>query len=220
MNSSIPKVRAIPRAPLTIRFPAATRNASPKKHNRMTRHRRCSPRAAAASLRCFRISIVVTTSQAKNTHSIRRPSSLDSSPSRNRMPVIIGISKVTGKSRFTLSREVCVPEKSREIPSIRAMFTTLLPSASPRAISGFPAIAALIDTDISGLDVANAATVTPTIPCETRAQLARPTAPRTKHSPPMPAHATPASNAKKSLIASPGLNAHLIVVTLPRWGGA
>ena len=74
-----------------------------------------------------------------------------------------------------------------------ATLTTLLPSASPRAICGSPASAALMDTDSSGLEVANAATVAPTMPGETRAQVASPTAPRTNSSPPIPAQTTPSN---------------------------
>lgn len=72
-----------------------------------------------------------------------------------------------------------------------ATFTTLLPRASPSEISGSPAKAELMATDNSGLEVAKAATVAPTMPGEMRAQRARPTAPRTKSSPPAPAHTTP-----------------------------
>ena len=76
---------------------------------------------------------------------------------------------------------------------MRATFTTLLPSASPKDISGSPAKAELIATDNSGLEVANAATVAPIIPGEIRSHRAKLTEPRTNSSPPAPAHITPTS---------------------------
>ncbi len=95
-----------------------------------------------------------------------------------------------------LSRLLWMPEISSASASISAMLTTLLPSASPSAICGVPASADVIDTDSSGLDVANAATVAPTIPGATRAHVARLTVPRTKSSPPMPALRTPSARVR------------------------
>jgi hypothetical protein len=77
---------------------------------------------------------------------------------------------------------------------MRATFTILLPSASPKAMPGVPAKAALTATAHSGLEVANAATVAPMIPARIRAQCAKPTAPRTNSSPPAPAAMTPNRN--------------------------
>ena len=170
MNSSMPKEMAMPLAPATIRFPAATRKAKPTTQERTTIHLRYSPRTSSAALRCFRASIIAATSQARNMLNIRKPSTRESSPSRNRTPVIMGINNATGKSRFTLSRGLWIPEITKARPRIRATFTTLLPRASPRAIWGVPARAAFIETDNSGLDVANAATVAPIMPGEIRAQ--------------------------------------------------
>ncbi len=67
----------------------------------------------------------------------------------------------------------------------------LLPNASPRAISGRPAVAELTPTDSSGLEVAKAATVAATIPGAIRAWIAAPTAARTNSSPPAAAARTP-----------------------------
>ena len=190
MNSSMPKKIVMPLAPVTMRFPAAIRKTRPAMHEKATNHPRRSLRTLSAALRCFRASIIAATSQARNMLNNNKPSNLESSPSRHRTPVIKGTSNATGKSRFTLSRGLWIPEITNAKARIKATFTTLLPRASPRAIWGFPAIAAFIETDNSGLD-----TVAPIIPEETRAQEARPTAPRTNSSPPMPAHTTPKTKA-------------------------
>jgi hypothetical protein len=64
---------------------------------------------------------------------------------------------------------VRIAEMTSASPRIRATLTTLLPSASPSAISGRPASAELTETESSGLDVANAAIVAPMMPGEMRA---------------------------------------------------
>jgi hypothetical protein len=91
-------------------------------------------------------------------------------PSSISTPVTTGTSNATGKSLLTLPRGLLIPEIDSARPRIRATFTTLLPRTSPSEICGAPAVAALIDTDSSGLDVAKAATVAPTMPGEILAQ--------------------------------------------------
>ena len=103
----------------------------------------------------------------------------------------MGTINATGKSRFMLSNGLWILEINRERASIKPILVTLLPSASPSAIPGFPDKAALTETDNSGLEVANAAIVVPIIPEEIRAQRASPTKPRTKISPPTPAKRIP-----------------------------
>ncbi|EGM68102.1 hypothetical protein SOHN41_04006 [Shewanella sp. HN-41] len=181
----------MPFAPATMRLPAAIRKPRPIAHERTTSHPLCSPRTSPAALRCFRTSTMVVTNQARNILNSKKPSILESTPSRNSTPVMTGINNATGKSRFTLSRGLWIPEMTSVRARMNATLTTLLPRASPSAIWGVPARAALIETDNSGLEVANAATVTPIIPGEIRAQWARPTVPRTNSSPPMAAHTRP-----------------------------
>lgn len=64
-------------------------------------------------------------------------------------------------------------------------------------VCGVFASAALIDTASSGLDVANAARVVPTIAGDTRAQRASPMVPRTNSSPPNPAQTMPRASAAR-----------------------
>jgi hypothetical protein len=61
---------------------------------------------------------------------------------------------------------------------------------------GSVSLASLMDTVSSGLEVANAATVAPTSPGDTRAQCASPTVPRTNNSPPISAQRIPSVRAK------------------------
>ena len=84
-----------------------------------------------------------------------------------------------------------MPNIAKASPRINATLTMLLPKASPSAIAVSPASDALMETDSSGLEVANATTVAAMMPGDTRAQRARPTAPRTKSSPPAAAQTAP-----------------------------
>ncbi len=88
---------------------------------------------------------------------------------------------------------------TRAAARMTVTLTTLLPSASPREISGAPLSAELMATVSSGLEVANAAIVAAMMPGEMRAALARPTVPLMKSSPPPPAKASPNSNATQAL---------------------
>jgi hypothetical protein len=71
----------------------------------------------------------------------------------------------------------------------------------PSATDASPFKVAMTETASSGLEVANAAIVSPMIPAGTRHHAAIPTDPRTNSSPPMPAATTPRPRVSQSDMA-------------------
>lgn len=126
------------------------------------------------------------------------PSTRDKTPSKDIAVITNGTMSANGKLRRIVSREHCMSDMSKAMPKIKAMFTTLLPNASPKAICGVPCKAELTETDNSGLDVAKAAMVEATITGEILANSEIPARALTKISPPKPARITPKTSIKSS----------------------
>lgn len=107
-----------------------------------------------------------------------------------------GAATATAKFRVTWARIMASGPNSNATPKISAKLATLLPSASPKEISGSPASPDWMATVNSGLDVAKAATVAAMMLGATRAAEAIPTVPRTNSSPPPVAQSRPSAIAR------------------------
>jgi hypothetical protein len=98
----------------------------------------------------------------------------------------------------------------KAMPKMRAILTTLLPSASPKPISGCPESAAIVETVSSGVDVAKAAMVVAT------SALANAIMALKKASPPIAASPTAAMMATRSKTAI-GMTCPDMVHPAPSW---
>lgn len=192
----------MPEAPITNSRPARIRQASPTSANNQARRERSEGGVCAgASRRCAIACRTIRISQSTNSDSNSAPSARDNTPSSAMIKVRTGTARARTKSRLSSAkRAVSAPNNSAK-PRIKPIFTTLLPSASPRPISGLPASAARVDTVNSGLEVAKAARVVATSSLGRRNPAATPSTPLRKASPPNAANGMAASSTRKSVVA-------------------
>ena len=188
---SQPRIRPKSDAASTIRRPARMSRTRPRMKSRTTVASVRSAITSRTSLRSRAACITVTANQPAKVSRRMIPSPRLRLPSSARARTSRGAARAGGISRRRSRPRAVIPPSRIAMARTSPMLTTLLPRRSPSAISGRPAVAALIATDISGLEVANAATVAATMPGATRARAAPPTVLRTKSSPPTPAAMTP-----------------------------